>query len=82
MAATMRASMPARAAFKVVPAATRGYATSVPSKVHHQVVVVGAGTAGVTVAAQLKRARGSEKTDIAILDPASSHHYQVCFIIS
>ncbi|KAI1875206.1 hypothetical protein JX265_004264 [Neoarthrinium moseri] len=61
---------------KAVPVSARGYATSIPARAHHQVVVVGAGTGGVTVAAQLLRARGSEKTDIAILDPAATHHYQ------
>ena len=39
----------------------------------HRVVVVGAGTAGVTTAARLRRA-GVE--DIAILDPAETHDYQ------
>ncbi|KAI1343093.1 FAD/NAD(P)-binding domain-containing protein [Xylariaceae sp. FL0016] len=54
----------------------RTYATSIPAKAHHRVVVVGGGTAGVTAAAQLQRAQGLEKKDIAILDPAQSHHYQ------
>jgi sulfide:quinone oxidoreductase len=40
---------------------------------HHRVVVVGAGTAGVSTAARLRRA-GIE--DIAILDPAETHDYQ------
>lgn len=53
----------------------RGYAT-MPAKPHHRVVIVGGGTAGVTVAAQLTRSQ-LDKPDIAILDPASTHHYQV-----
>lgn len=55
----------------------RTYATSIPAKVHHRVVIVGAGTAGVTAAAQLQHAPGLENKDIAILDPAQTHHYQV-----
>ncbi|KAH8890109.1 FAD/NAD(P)-binding domain-containing protein [Thozetella sp. PMI_491] len=54
----------------------RLYTTSVASKPHHKIVIVGGGTAGVTVAAQLRRAQATEKADIAILDPASTHHYQ------
>lgn len=87
MSATMRRSALLKAGrlAAVAPAAaaaTRGYATSIPARAHHQVLIVGAGTAGVTVAAQLKRARGSQKTDIAILDPATTHHYQVCTTMS
>ncbi|KAI1496254.1 hypothetical protein F5X99DRAFT_82973 [Biscogniauxia marginata] len=57
-------------------ALARGYATSVPARAHHRVLIVGGGTAGVTVAAQLQRAQEFEKKDIAILDPATTHHYQ------
>ncbi|KAI1436205.1 FAD/NAD(P)-binding domain-containing protein [Xylaria sp. CBS 124048] len=61
-----------------VPASVlvRTYATSMPSKKHHRVVVVGGGTAGVTAAAQLQRSAQLENKDIAILDPARTHHYQ------
>ncbi|KAI1263313.1 FAD/NAD(P)-binding domain-containing protein [Xylariaceae sp. FL1019] len=55
--------------------ARRAYAT-IPAKTHHHVVVVGGGTAGVTAAAQLQKSQGLEKKDIAILDPAQTHHYQ------
>lgn len=56
----------------------RGYATvtSIPAKAHHRIVVVGAGSAGTTVAAQLARSNLLDKPDIAILDPATTHHYQ------
>lgn len=45
----------------------------------HKIVVVGGGTAGVTVAAQLQRAFAAEKRplnegDIAIVEPAKTHH--------
>ena len=55
---------------------SRGYATVSGNKAHHRVVVVGGGTAGVTIAAQLKRTPQLASGDIAILDPASTHHYQ------
>lgn len=40
----------------------------------HQVVIVGGGTAGITIAARLKRL--ASYLDIAIIDPAEKHHYQ------
>ena len=41
---------------------------------HHQIVVVGGGNAGISVAAQLLRK--NSKLDIAIVDPADKHYYQ------
>lgn len=41
---------------------------------HHQIAIIGAGTAGITVAAQLLRK--DSKLDVAIIDPASKHYYQ------
>jgi sulfide:quinone oxidoreductase len=41
---------------------------------HHQIVVVGAGTAGITVAARLLRE--NKKLDVVIIDPADKHYYQ------
>ena len=41
---------------------------------HHSIVVVGGGAGGITVAAQLRRARPA--LDIAIVEPASEHWYQ------
>ena len=40
---------------------------------HHQVLIVGGGTAGLTVAARLRLA-GTR--DVAVLDPSASHYYQ------
>ena len=41
---------------------------------HHQVLIVGGGAAGITAAAQLKRAR--PQLDVAILEPSGDHYYQ------
>ncbi len=43
--------------------------------IHHQIVVVGGGTAGITVAAQLTRG-WFNRPDVAVLDPAEKHYYQ------
>ncbi len=43
------------------------------SATQHRVLIVGAGTAGLTVAARLRRAGVS---DIAVLDPSPIHYYQ------
>ncbi len=41
---------------------------------HHQILIVGGGAAGLTVAAQLRRAR--PQLEIAILEPSADHWYQ------
>ncbi len=41
---------------------------------HHQVVIIGGGNAGISVASQLLRK--DKKLDIAIVDPAEYHYYQ------
>ncbi len=41
---------------------------------HHQIVMIGAGTAGIMVAAQLRKK--SSNLDIAIIDPSERHYYQ------
>lgn len=40
----------------------------------HQIVIVGGGTAGITVAARLRRA--DKNLDIAIIEPSEKHYYQ------
>ncbi len=40
---------------------------------HHKIVVVGGGSAGISVAARLLRAG---QTDVAVIDPAEVHYYQ------
>jgi sulfide:quinone oxidoreductase len=47
---------------------------------HHQVLIVGGGSAGITVAAQLLRTRPG--LDVAILEPASVHAYQSGWILA
>lgn len=41
---------------------------------NHQVLIIGGGTAGITVAAQLRRK--NKTLDIAILEPSEKHYYQ------
>lgn len=58
------------------------YATLSSGTQKHKVVIVGGGTAGVTAAAQLRRSSEAaklfgSKDDIAIIEPAEQHHYQV-----
>jgi sulfide:quinone oxidoreductase len=48
--------------------------TDLATMTHHQVLVVGGGAGGLTVAAQLRRAR--PELEIAILEPANEHWYQ------
>ena len=45
---------------------------------HHQIVIVGGGAAGITVAAQLlnKEKNVGFKFDIAIIEPSDKHYYQ------
>ena len=45
-----------------------------PGSTHHQVLIVGGGTAGITVAAILKRR--APGVDIAIVEPSPDHYYQ------
>ena len=46
----------------------------VPGRLHHTILIVGGGAAGITVAAQLRRASAS--LDIAIIEPSDAHSYQ------
>lgn len=41
---------------------------------HHRIVIIGGGTAGITVAAQL--ASALDRPDIAIIEPSDKHYYQ------
>ncbi|KAH2982521.1 hypothetical protein KXV25_002160 [Aspergillus fumigatus] len=56
---------------------TRGFATAaVGTSRNHRVVVVGGGSAGLTVSHQLLRTGKFSQDDIAVVDPAIWHHYQ------
>jgi len=41
--------------------------------VHHQTVIAGGGSAGISVAARLRR-KGQD--DVPVIDPAATHYYQ------
>ncbi|KAI2475162.1 Sulfide quinone reductase [Pyrenophora tritici-repentis] len=59
--------------------ASRHLATVLPAITttkSHKVVVVGSGSAGIAVSHQLLRKGIFSKNDIAIVDPATWHHYQ------
>lgn len=43
-------------------------------KTHYQILIIGAGTAGIMTAAQLKKKDSS--LDLALVDPATDHYYQ------
>src|SRR5215469_10253550 len=47
---------------------------------HHGVLVIGGGTAGITVAASLKR-HGPGAIDIAVVEPSDTHYYQPAFTL-
>ena len=43
---------------------------------HHQILIIGGGAAGITVAASLGRHRGDRQLDVAIVEPSEDHYYQ------
>ena len=45
------------------------------NSIHHDVVIVGGGTAGITVAAQLTRGWFNRR-DVAVIEPSDKHYYQ------
>ncbi len=46
---------------------------------HHQIVIVGGGTAGITVASRLLRSRSD--LDIAVVEPSEKHYYQLLWTL-
>jgi len=44
------------------------------SEAHYQVLIVGGGTAGITVAARLRRR--NQRLTMAIVEPSTKHYYQ------
>jgi len=50
-----------------------------PNGTHHRVLIVGGGTAGITVAAILRRR--ARNLDIAVVEPEQEHYYQPSFTL-
>jgi sulfide:quinone oxidoreductase len=48
---------------------------------HHNVLIIGGGTAGITVAASLSRRQAGKNLSIAIVEPNDSHYYQPAFTL-
>ena len=48
---------------------------------HHQILIIGGGAAGITVAASLQRKAGGRNLDIAIVEPSEEHYYQPAFTL-
>lgn len=48
------------------------------SNVHHRFVIVGGGTAGITVAARLRR---KGEADVAVIEPSDRHFYQPLYTL-
>jgi sulfide:quinone oxidoreductase len=48
---------------------------------HHQILIVGGGAAGITVAAELRRHDHEDALDIAIVEPSETHYYQPAFTL-
>ncbi len=46
---------------------------------HHQILIIGGGTAGIMVASQLIEQRG--QTNVAIIEPADTHYYQAAWTL-
>jgi sulfide:quinone oxidoreductase len=43
---------------------------------HYNVLIIGGGTAGITVASSLQKRQGARKLSIAIIEPMDTHYYQ------
>ncbi|GEM81971.1 NAD(P)/FAD-dependent oxidoreductase [Meiothermus hypogaeus] len=52
--------------------------SQVKEQLHHKILIVGGGTAGLTVAAQLRR-KGVE--DVGVLEPSDKHYYQAAWTL-
>lgn len=67
----------ASAAAKAAPS-IRNFATASPVSTarNHKVLVVGGGSAGLSISHQLLRNGQFKKDDIAVIDPATWHHFQ------
>ena len=48
---------------------------------HHQILIIGGGAAGITVAASLQRNARNRSLDVAIVEPSEDHYYQPAFTL-
>jgi eukaryotic sulfide quinone oxidoreductase len=66
------------AAAQAVPTTIRTFATASPVSTarNHKVLVIGGGSAGLTISHQLLRNGQFVQDDIAVVDPSTWHHYQ------
>jgi sulfide:quinone oxidoreductase len=48
---------------------------------HHNVLIIGGGTAGITVAASLHRHHADRGLSVAIVEPSENHYYQPAFTL-
>ena len=48
---------------------------------HHQVLIIGGGAAGITVAAELRRHDHHDAVTVAIVEPSEAHYYQPAFTL-
>ena len=51
-------------------------ASSQNTRNHFKIVILGGGTAGLSVASRLKRTLPAKDFDVAIVEPSSTHDYQ------
>jgi sulfide:quinone oxidoreductase len=51
------------------------------AQIHHQIVIIGGGAAGITVAASLVRHAHDTALDIAVIEPSNRHYYQPAFTL-
>ncbi len=51
------------------------------AQIHHQIVIVGGGAAGITVAASLLRHGHGLPLDIGLIEPSDNHYYQPAFTL-
>ncbi|MCK9496579.1 MAG: NAD(P)/FAD-dependent oxidoreductase [Dehalococcoidia bacterium] len=59
---------------QTAPSSTADTATAGAAGIHHTILIVGGGNAGVSVAARLRRANSD--LDVAIVEPSAKHYYQ------
>lgn len=48
---------------------------------HHQILIIGGGAAGITVAAELRSHDHEDSLEIAIVEPSDAHYYQPAFTL-